>query len=127
MKRNFLKLVAIGWRFGGWKLVCLCRGTPVRERSFLICFGRSSSFNRVITPFDESPNSGVLTVSGEGRGAVVVTIPTELSKSNAVSSVRFVTDGHEYHLVAVQMDSENSRAVDSQVYREHKLLSALAS
>ena len=64
-------------------------------------------------------NNGVLTVTGEGRGAMVMTIPAEM-KGGAPSSVRFVTDGHEYHLVGVQTE-DTSRAVDSQTYREHRL------
>jgi len=119
MKRNFLKLVAIaGVLVGGSLSASAAERLSVNVPFSFVLAGLE--FQPGHYTIDES-SSGLLTVTGEGRGAVVVTIPTELSKSNAVSSVRFVTDGHEYHLVAVQLDSENSRAVDSQVYREHKL------
>jgi len=65
-------------------------------------------------------NNGVLTVTGEGRGAMVMTIPAEMGKATAPASLRFVTDGHEYHLVGVKTE-DTSRAVDSQAYREHRL------
>jgi hypothetical protein len=65
-------------------------------------------------------NNGVLTVQGEGRGAMVVTIPAELSKTSAETTLRFVKDGNEHHLVGYQ-EGETSRAVTSPFYREHKL------
>ncbi len=119
MKRNFLKLVAIaGVLVGGSLSASAAERLSVNVPFSFVLAGLE--FQPGHYTLDQS-NSGVLTVSGEGRGAVVITIPTELSKSNAASSLRFVTDGHEYHLVAVQLDSENSRAVDSSIYREHKL------
>ncbi len=68
----------------------------------------------------EQNNNGVLTVTGEGHGAMVMTIPGEMGKTPSATSVRFVTDGHEYHLVGLRTE-ETSREVDSQAYREHKL------
>ena len=69
---------------------------------------------------DES-NNCVLTVIGRSGGAAVITLPAETSKASAPNSLRFVTDGHEYHLVGVQIEGETSRAIDSPSYREHKL------
>jgi hypothetical protein len=71
--------------------------------------------------FVKENNNGVITVQGEGRGAMAITVPAELSRSGAASSLRFVTDGHEYHLVGLQVEGEMSRAVPSPVLREHKL------
>jgi hypothetical protein len=119
MKRNFLKLVAVGGVLMGG---CLSASAAEHLRvnvpfSFVLA---GLEFQPGQYTVDES-NSGVLTVIGEGHGAAVLTIPAEMSKPSTPASLRFVTDGHSYHLVGVQMDGTESRAVNSDTYREHKL------
>ena len=119
MKLNFFQFVAIAGVLLGGSLTA-----SAAERLIV-----NVPFSFVVAGLEFQPgqytvdqnNSGVLTVYGEGHGAVVITTPAELSKSNAASSLRFVTDGHEYHLVGVRMDGETDRAINSPVYREHKL------
>lgn len=119
MKRNFVQFVAVA---GVLMAGSLSASAAERLRvtvpfSFVLA---GLEFQAGQYTVDES-NSGVLTVQGEGRGAVVITVPGEVSKSGAASSLRFVTDGHEYHLVGVQMDGDSSRAVSTPTLREHKL------
>jgi len=69
---------------------------------------------------DESSN-GVLTVSGGGRGALVLTTPAELTRAGAATALRFANDGREYHLVGVQVEGEVSRSVNAPTIQERKL------
>ncbi len=119
MKRNFFKLVAIaGVLFGGSLSASAAEHLRVNVPFSFVLAGLEFQPGQYTV---EESNSGVLTLIGEGHGAAVLTIPAELSKASTPASLRFVTDGKEYHLVGVQMDGEQSRAVDSPMYREHKL------
>ena len=118
MKRNFFQFVAIaGVLFGSSLTASAAERLRVNVPFSFVLAGLE--FQPGQYTVDES-NSGLLTVYGEGRGAMVVTIPAEM-KANAPTSLRFVTDGHEYHLIGVQMEGEAARAVNSPIYREHKL------
>jgi hypothetical protein len=122
MKRNFFQFVAVaGVLFVGSLSASAAERLRVNVPFSFVLAGLE--FQPGQYTVDQS-NSGILTVQGEGRGAMVTTIPAAL-KPNAPSSLRFVTDGHEYHLVGVQIEGEVSRAVDSSAFREHKL--AIAS
>jgi hypothetical protein len=118
MKRNFFQFVAVAG-----VLLAGSLSASAAERLTV-----NVPFSFVLAGLEFQPghytvgesNSGILTVQGEGRGAAVITIPAEVSKG-AATALRFVTDGHEYHLVGVQMDGDMSRAINSPVYREHKL------
>jgi hypothetical protein len=116
MKRNFFNLVAVaGVLLGGSLTASAAERVTVNVPFSFVVAGLE--FQPGHYTVDES-TSGVLTVSGGGRGAFVTTIPAEF-KSSAPSSLHFVTDGHEYHLVGVQMEGELGRAIDSP--SEHKL------
>jgi hypothetical protein len=117
MKRNFLKLVAVaGVLVGGSLTASAAERISVKVPFSFVLAGLE--FQPGHYTVDQS-ESGVLTVSGEGRGAFVTSIPAEFSKSTAASSLRFINDGHEYHLVGVQMEGESSRSIGSP--SEHKL------
>ena len=119
MKRNFLKTIAVaGALLAGSLSASAAEHLKVNVPFSFVMAGLE--FQPGQYTVDES-NTGVLTVIGEGRGAAVLTIPAELSKAGSPAALRFVTDGHEYHLVGVQVEGSPSRAVDSQTYREHKL------
>ena len=119
MKRNFFQFVAVaGVLMAGSLSASAAERLRVNVPFSFVLAGLEFQAGQYTV--DES-NSGVLTVQGEGRGAAVITIPAELSKSSTPASLRFVTDGKEYHLVGVQMEGEMSRAVNSPTYREHKL------
>jgi hypothetical protein len=118
MKRNFVKFVAIaGVLLGGSLAASAAERIKVNVPFSFVLAGLE--FQPGQYTVNES-NAGVLTVQGEGRAAMVVTVPAEV-KSSAPSSLHFVTDGRAYHLVAVQLDGEPGRAVNSTVYRDHKL------
>jgi hypothetical protein len=119
MKRNFLKLVAVGGiLFAGSLTASAAESLRVNVPFSFVLAGLEFQPGQYTVVEN---NNGVLIVSGEGRGAAVITIPAELSKLSTASSLRFVTDGHEYHLVGVQMEGEDARAVNSPTLREHKL------
>ncbi len=119
MKRNFLKFVAVaGVLFGGSLSASAAEYLKVNVPFTFVLAGLEFQPGQYTV---EESNNGVLTVQGEGRGAMVTTIPAELNKPNAPTSLRFVTDGHEYHLVGVQVEGEVNRAVNSPAYREHRL------
>ena len=119
MKRNFFQFVAVaGVLMAGSLSASAAERLKVNVPFSFVLAGLEFQAGQYTV--DES-NSGVLIVQGEGRGAAVITIPAETSKSSTPASLRFVTDGKEYHLVGVQMDGETNRTVDSQTYREHKL------
>jgi hypothetical protein len=119
MKRNFLKFVAIaGVLLGGSLAASAAESLRMNVPFSFVLAGLEFQPGQYIL---EENNNGILTVQGEGRGALVTTIPAELSRSNGATSVRFVTDGHEHHLVGLQIEGETSRAVSSPAYREYKL------
>jgi hypothetical protein len=119
MKRNFVQLVALaGVLFGGSLSASAAEHLRVHVPFSFVLAGLEFQPGQYTV---EANNSGVLLVTGEGRGAAVLTIPGDTSKASTPASLRFVTDGKEYHLVGVQMDGETNRTVDSQTYREHKL------
>jgi hypothetical protein len=119
MKRNFFKLVALGGvLMGGSLSASAAEHLRVNVPFAFVLAGLEFQPGHYTV---EETNSGILTVIGEGRGAAVLTIPAETSRTNASTALRFVTDGHEYHLVGVQVDGEQSRAIGSESYRDHKL------
>jgi hypothetical protein len=119
MKRNFLNVVAVaGILLGGSLTASAAERLRVNVPFSFVLAGLEFQPGQYTV---DSNNNGVLMLQGEGRGAAVITLPAETSKTSPASSLRFVTDGHEYHLVGVQMDGEPSRAINSPVYREHKV------
>jgi hypothetical protein len=119
MKRNFFQFIAVaGVLLAGSLSASAAEHLRVNVPFSFVLAGLEFQPGKYTV---EESNNGILTVMGEGRGAAVLTIPADLTKTSAPSSLRFVTDGHEYHLVGVQMDSETSRAVESETYREHRL------
>jgi len=122
MKRNFYQFVAIaGVLLGGSLTASAAEHLRVNVPFTFELAGLE--FQPGQYTLDES-DSGVLTVQGEGRGAMVVTIPAEVTKTSAAATLRFVADGKEHHLVGFQVEGETSRAVPSPVYREHRLTMA---
>ncbi len=119
MKRNFLKLVGVaGVLFGGSLAASAAEHMVVNVPFSFVLAGLE--FQPGQYTVDESPN-GVLTVSGGGRGALVLTTPAELPKPGAATALRFSTDGREYRLVGYQVEGEVSRSVSATTPQEHKL------
>lgn len=119
MKRNFLKMIAItGVLLGAGLSASAAEHLRVNVPFTFVLAGLE--FQPGQYTVNES-NNGVLTVTGEGRGAMVMTIPAEMKGSAPTGALHFVKDGPEYHLVGVQTSGDQSRAVDSQTYREHRL------
>ena len=119
MKRNFLKLLAAaGIEAGGSLTASAAENLRVNVPFSFVMGGLEFQAGQYTL---EESNSGVLTLQGEGHGAMAITIPAESGKASATNSLRFVSDGHEYHLVGVQMEGETGRSVGTPTYREHKL------
>jgi hypothetical protein len=121
MKRNFFKCVAVaGVLFGGSLAASAAEHLRVNVPFSFVLAGLE--FQPGQYTVDES-SSGLLTVSGGGRGALVLTTPTEL-KAGAATALRFSNDGREYHLVGVQVEGEVGRSVNTSTIQERKLTMA---
>lgn len=119
MKRNFFRMIAVAGILAGGCLSASAAERLVVNVPFSFVMG-GLEFQPGYYTLDES-NNGVLTVYGEGHGAMVITVPSELSKTgNAASSLHFIKDGHTYHLVGYQAEGTTGRAIDTPT--EHKLL-----
>ena len=122
MKLDFYKFVAVTGVLLGGSLVASAAEHMVVNVPFAFVLA-GLEFQPGQYSVDQNSN-GVLTVSGGGRGALVLTTPAELTKAGASSAVRFSTDGHEYHLVGVQVEGEMSRSVNGIVPPVRKLTMA---
>jgi hypothetical protein len=119
MKRNFSKFVAVaGVLLGGSLAASASERLTVKVPFSFVLAGLE--FQPGQYTVDQATN-GILMVQGGGRGALVMTSPAELSNANGVSSLRFVTDGREYHLVSVQIGGDVSRSVNTNTPQERKL------
>jgi hypothetical protein len=119
MKRNFYQLVALaGVLFGGSVAASAAEHIVVHVPFSFVLAGLE--FQPGQYSVDQSSN-GVLSLSGGGRGALVLTTPTEMTPAGAATALRFTNDGREYHLTGVQVVGEVSRAVNVPTVPERKL------
>jgi hypothetical protein len=119
MKRNLYKLVAVAGVLLGGSLAASAAERLVVDVPFSFVLA-GIEFQPGHYMVDEA-NNGVLTVSGAGHGALVLTTPVELARSGAASALRFVNDGRDYHLVGVQVEGEVGRSVNATSYLGRKL------
>jgi hypothetical protein len=118
MKRNFFQFVAIaGVLLGGSLTASAAERLRVNVPFSFVVAGLE--FQPGQYTVDEN-NNGVITVIGGGRGAAVLSVPAE-SKAGTANSLRFVSVGHEYRLVGLQMEGEVSRALSTPTFQERKL------
>jgi hypothetical protein len=122
MRHNLYKFVAVaGVLFGGSVAASAAEHLVVNVPFSFVLAGLE--FQPGQYTVDESSN-GVMTVSGGGRGALVLTTPAELTKAGGTTALRFSNDGREYHLVGVQVEGEVSRSVNAPSIQERKLTMA---
>ena len=122
MKRNLSKFVAVAGILLGGSLAASAAEHMVVNVPFSFVLA-GLEFQPGQYTVDESPN-GVLTVSGGGHGALVLTTPAELPRAGAATALRFATNGREYHLVGYQVEGEVSRSVSATTPQERKLTMA---
>jgi hypothetical protein len=119
MKHNLYKFVAIaGVLLGGSLAASAAEHIVVNVPFSFVLAGLE--FQPGQYSVDESSN-GILTVSGGGHGALVLTTPAEMAKAGAATALRFANDGREYHLIGVQVEGEVGRAVSAPALQERKL------
>jgi hypothetical protein len=122
MKRNLSKFVAVtGILLGGSLAASAAEHLAVDVPFSFVLAGLE--FQPGHYSVDESSN-GVLTVSGGGHGALVLTTPAEMTRAGAGTALRFANDGREYHLIGVQVEGEVSRSVNAPAPPERKLTMA---
>jgi hypothetical protein len=67
---------------------------------------------------DQSDN-GLITVQGEGRAAVVLSVPSDSKKTTDISGLSFTSSQDREYLVGVHVEGERARAIP--VTAERKL------
>jgi hypothetical protein len=119
MKRNFFKFVAVaGVLLGGSLAASASERLKVNVPFSFVMAGLEFQPGQYTV---DQANNGVLTVQGEGKGAMVITTPAETGKAVPAASLSFVTDGHEYHLTGVKMLNEVNRSVNGITPQDRKL------
>jgi len=119
MKRNFFKFVAVtGVLLGGSLAASASERLKINVPFSFVMAGLEFQPGQYTV---DQANNGVLTVQGEGKGAMVLTAPAESAKPVPAASLSFVTDGREYHLVGIKMDGEVSRSVSGITPQDRKL------
>jgi len=66
----------------------------------------------------QQTNSGVVLITGEGRGAAVLSVPKDLTTPGVSTGLVFTNS----HLTAVQVDGDGTRAIPMHASEDHKLV-----